>query len=584
MIDIFNIYNIAGSSCSIISFFLTILMYVIKTDKKGEKGKRAWWGNWLYSLLFLVICASFVLSFYLLVESDSNNKGQRFWYGILFIFSIVSFLLYALKATESLDGKHDNILPPKILWQMLLNKVPSEIEVLEAVKYNNNNLDEDIFAYVYMDDGLKKAGDEIENCYKEKTDFKVKEYYGYKKEGEEYVFEDLNELLTNKCIRGVLFLVGEPVVASKKKELKECISAYARRHKANPIICYWASNEDYNLPYDRIIFEDLGRFVKILAARGYYRNFMQIDLGRSYRKTFIIQGIFLLLLSLGLICLSPKLNDKNGTAKIDKQKGCIMCDSIIDMLRDSVNFSVSTAVLDNSSYFHYKPEQNIFEGLDTALFIQDTQTVEIIEKFSNYYFSDIEGFKGVKLWYVDNIGAKDSRLMRLLASSNKNDNSSKVLDNKYMIWYVMKHRIFFLWPGECNIEKDDYYRKNNLAWRFKGDDDISNAIEGEIHIINDTTYNWIGWIRKEKADTILWHSTENSSNYIIYGFSFDGHLAVEIDFKSLSKDSYKYLSHLIFRNSVRKYMYLVTGILSHPRYKIKTEETSTGTIEVPLNE
>lgn len=517
-----NILSVSGSICTILSALYTIY----KMFKKTRLGQRVQGTKWLYSMVLAMTLFSIFSSFYLLVDSNSPSRVLRLFWMISLMVGLGVLLWYVHNAIKSLDREPEiNIWPPKMLWQMLINKVPSVIPDVE----DKGNL----FAVVSMDDSKKVKDAEviIKNNYQENIEYIT----GYEKNN--YSLADLN---SKEDIRGVLFLVG-PSSASKLKELKETIAEYADSHKVNPIACYWSvGGKEYNLPYQQILHENLCVFVKCLATRAYYRNYMQIRLGHAYQKTFLVQGLLILLFFIGLICLGPRLNEMWKEYNAKKME--------IEEMRDSLSFYRSPLGLKNRIDVELNKEFSIRRlNLDI---------VETLENFTHYYFSDLNNLCGVKLWY------DDDSLVRVI-NTDKLDNSKKVIRRdereKYMSDFVLKHKMFVLWPGEDNINSS--IDSIDMVWR--NDENTNVVVKGSICKDKSHNYYWKGNIDGEKEDTIRWFSDGNDKQKAMLLFSYDGRLVLEVFFSPKSfKDNYKYMSHKVFRDSVRKYIRIVTLILN----------------------
>ena len=137
---------------------------------------------------------------------------------------------------------------------------------------------------------------------------------------------------------------------------------------------------------------------------------------------------------------------------------------------------------------------------------------------------------------------------------------------EYLIGSVVTYRLFVLWPGEGSKGKFDQDQK--YVWLHKGDQDSdNNSVKGKMYF---DERKWEGTIKidgKDVSITIPWYSKQPNDLFGVFGFSYDGLLALEVDLTSLElvKD-YDYISHLMFRNSVRKFLKIVGDILRLPMY------------------
>lgn len=535
-----TIVSVFNAFCTIFTAFYTIVSLYVKHYKKARSTQHPQLRKLFYAIILVMICFSILSSFYLLIDSNDSSRIIRLLWGLSLIIGIGLLLWYVHNAIKSLDREQENIWPPRLLWQMLLNKVPSMIPDVE------NNSKDVMLAVVSMDDSdsVLAAENEINKKYHEGKDYiKVNGYIKNKNKKE--IKYSLSELNKKEGVRGVLFLVG-PSAAYKMKDLKETIAEYADSHKVNPIACYWSvEGKEYTFPYYHMKYENLGGFVERLATRGYYRNYMQIRLGHAYQKAFIILGLLLLVLLIGLISFSPKIKGLWTENSVQQLKICELRDSITE-LRDSVSF-------------YLRPE-NLDNNIDVALRNKevthlDDSIKDAISEFSMYYFQDLKGLKGVRLWYDD-----DSLVCIIDTYKNRNGIIKKEIRNDYLLDAVLKHQIFVFWPSENNIKSN--VDSTVIVWRsYRDDTNHSNDVKGVIKKDNQN-YCWTGNINGN--DTLRWYSNSDSDKEkCIFLFSYDGKLAVEIDVDHKSfNDNYNYMSHLMFRNSVRKYMNIVTHVLN----------------------
>lgn len=238
-------------------------------------------------------------------------------------------------------------------------------------------------------------------------------------------------------------------------------------------------------------------------------------------------------------------------------------------LRDSVAFYLRPGQLNNNIFS--KGEINL-EAFDIELFKNDKEIVSALIQFSNYYFEDIENFRQVKLWYKNSC---NGLICILDTKNNNNDYLDTISIDGYMMGAVVEHKLFVLWPGEGNIQNKKYGPETKIVWYFDGDDDKQNPepskeVKGEIKQDNNNHLYWEGFIDNKQPLTIPWHSdSHDDKSFAMFGFSFDGLLAVEVEIDPFTQKDYKYMSHLMFRNSVRKYMKIVSYILANPKYKRK---------------
>lgn len=521
-----SLFDVIGTLSSIVSFVLTIIM-ALRTVKWGENMRRR---NLLLSLLFGFICFSLFSAIVLISSSLGYGEwDKRLALGLfILLVSSISLLFYSRKAIISLDEDPDQILPPRMFWQMLLNRVPS--------KQHKTDEKDVKFAVVSMDDNekIQETKTRIKDNYKEDLNLSITFVDGYskKKKGE---FLNLRKTLNDQAIRGVLFLIGTSADSGLKK-VKQSIENYAESHKEIPIAYCRAGNRyDFKLPYERISYEQVGEFIRHLVLRGYYRNNMHFHLGHSYQKFLIIQGVLLLIFMVGLIFQGVKLYNLPSTS-----------------------WYLRPEPLDNKIC-----NVDQLKGFQIDSLKKDTAMLNALVNFTEYYFSDLNHAK-VKLWYGDSI--EDNNIKCVLNTGDANFHATIPYD--YLLGSVLKHKIFVLWPGDYSL--DNFAVDTKIVWNFNGDQDKTGGRYETTGIINKDSTRWDGIIKDSNDNDIpvrlCWHQKQEDK-FGIFGFSYDGHLAVEIDIDYIKQKDYDYMSHLMFRNSVRKYMKIMTNILSLPRYK-----------------
>lgn len=538
-----EILSIVGALCSVIPFISAIIMKWIKFEHKRE---------WFYAAVFITICVSSLGAIVLMFVPIS--KDYLFVWSICLILSLLSLILYANNAINSLDEDPDHVLPPKMLWQMLLNKIPANVHNSDETNVK--------FAVVSMDDCDEIIGirQRIGQSYKQQTKISVLLVDGFtrRKKNGQIIVADLNKVLNDDSIRGVIFLVGISGDNGGIKQVKNAIERYAERHKSVPIAYCRAGNKtNFKLNYERISLSKIDDFARHLIMRGYYRNKMQFNLGASYHKTFIVQIILIIVLFISMLAFGKRVYENNS---LHHQLSA--SENKIDSLTNKVHAYYRPKALIDDLY-ETKQNNSYIKYFDLNSFKKDSSMVKILKDYSDYYFSDLNSVQNVKIWYRPD--KKEDSLKCIFRVKEKGSNNIPV-DN-YLMGSVVTYRLFVLWPGEASNGKFDPDKK--YVWLYNGDQDIVNDSGVKGHWIMENR-RWEGEIKidgKYQPIIIPWYSKQPDDGFGVLGFSYDGLLALELDLtpSELTND-YNYISHLMFRNSVRKFMKVVGDILNHPKY------------------
>lgn len=535
-----EILSIVGALCSVIPFISAIIMKWIKFEHKRE---------WFYAAVFITICVSSLGAIVLMFAPIS--KDYLFVWSICLILSLLSLILYANNAINSLDEDPDHVLPPKMLWQMLLNKIPANVHNSDETNVK--------FAVVSMDDCDEIIGirQRIEQSYKQQTKISVLMVDGFtrRKKNCQIIVADLNKVLNDDSIRGVIFLVGISGDNGGIKQVKNAIERYAERHKSVPIAyCRVGNKTNFKLNYERISLSKIDDFARHLIMRGYYRNKMQFNLGSSYHKTFIVQIILILVLFISMLAFGKRVYEDNS---LHHQLSASA--KMVDSLKNMVNAYYRPETLSDVLY-EIKNNEDYLKFSDLNRFKNNPNLIKVLKDFSNYYFSDLNSFCNLKLWYRPDKNANSLQCIFKVVEQG----SDTIPVDDYLMGDVVKYRLFVLWPGERSDGKFDPEKK--YVWLHKGDQDSDDdSVNGKMDFKN---LKWEGNIKidgKDQHITIKWHSKLPNDTFGVFGFSYDGLLALELDLMtSKLVDEYDYISHLAFRNSVRKYLKIVWDILHLP--------------------
>lgn len=222
---------------------------------------------------------------------------------------------------------------------------------------------------------------------------------------------------------------------------------------------------------------------------------------------------------------------------------------------------------DRSKFYQNNKISELWENpMDIESLRIDDNFKKFMDGHAKYSFGEIEKYiDNIKLWLRND---KNDSLVCIYAYTGlvKNNDSK---NGESMIGGIANHAsIFVLWPGYNNndpIWKDE--NKNTMAW--------SNEDNGEYYLCELRTDNQnhnieLRLIEKKNTDPFIlrWDpkNTNNSKDITLYGFSYEGRLAVEIDFRNNAlrdKSIRFYIQNLQFRNSVRKFTACVNSFLNY---------------------
>lgn len=544
------VISIIGTLSSIISLILSLRMMSIKNSVlDSDKMKLRWWP---IVIILLMTAVSFCLSVIWFV-----SLGKYLGWGVFvtFIVSLISLSIYAFKANKSLDEY--NNLPPKSLWQVLFNKIPSHIEYANQVVFK--------FLVLKMEDSkeVNEAGQKIEDNYSGRKDFQV-EVKSYK---------DKQIVTSDYC--GIIFIVGKDSY-QRQNEVLKIIDEYAKQ-LALPIAYICVGDDYYRLrKYHRISYHYLDNCANHLIMRGYRRSEHWIRLSRLSHAALWSTIIITLLLLMSSVMLGRIVIEKQYVIKQKEQK--IIHNGI--QIRDLKDSLIIFNMRNEKQIKCLKDSLMIFGAnrrlirLDNSPQIKSIKNVNIealqknqlfknfVDGFAKYCFGEVRP-KKILLWL------RNDRKKPLVCVYDSEDNPAynNYKDENSMIGGIANHkRIFVLWPGYSN--KDSIWRnpnKNSMAWF--NDDNGKFAVS---KLMKDNK----GLLLQQNAGSdefsLCWLVNEQNDHkeddIALYGFSYDGYLAIELDFECgrLNSDENLrvYIQNLVFRNTVRKFTVCITSFLN----------------------
>ncbi|MBR6438350.1 MAG: hypothetical protein IKS65_04100 [Bacteroidales bacterium] len=483
--------------------------------------------------LFFSIIIVFVSSVAFLIA-----KNNYLWTWLALLLSIVSFVVFAVKAYNSLNNDSiENIIPPAMFWQVFFNKIPARIL--------NANSQRIRFAVVEMDDcdEVKQSSEIIRESYSRSNKIVVEVVSGYRRKKDGKLSFDLKKLLNIHELSGVIFIIG--TVAdndAQLKELRTVIDEFSNVKREVPIGYVKAGNNlQFKLHFEEIGQDQLGNCAHHLIVRGYSRSRMQFDLGNAFHRTC---GVLLLLLLAALVGI--------GIFLLSSQRG------------DDYNKWTKELQYDVYKYENERGDY-IWDNINLDSVRTDVELYQLLDEISDYYFGDLYSYKGVKIWLR---GANSNDSLYRVFYNIDDYVFSDVIPSTYCVGHVAKHRLFFLWPGVNNENNSLFLDNPKVAWLYNENND-NKIRDGRLDMEKK---QWSGRIYENgvwSEDTIRWMVSKRASddNLAMYCFSYDGIMVVEIDCLSGEiENDYNYMSSLMFRNTFRKYVKLVYCLLQQYKY------------------
>lgn len=498
-----------------------------------EKKQYAEPRKWPIVIIVLVT----MLSFFGLLHSVINTPNKIEWGLIVtFVVSVVSLVIYAVKAYQSFDNYY--ILPPQKLWQTLFNKIPNHIK-------NTNQL---VFRFLVLkmdnSEEVDKAGQKIERNYQNREDFQV----------DVKLFDDKTnpDDADNYC--GIIFIVGKECF-DKLKEVQSVMDKYSKQ-LVLPIAYIRIGDNHYHISkYHRISESYLDKnCANHLIMRSYRRSAHWIMLSRYGHRAFWAVSVLALALLIVFSFTARKYVIQCKTIENDEERISSLQDSLLMFGSDRREIHLSNT--------YEKPV------LPKHIDIKELQQNKAFQKFVNdiavYSFDEVKPSK-ILLWLRN--GPKD--VLECVFDSNGDPTVNETKGDDSMIGGVAAHKnVFVLWPGCLN--KDTVWlneNTNKMAWfndengafavsELKMENGYNTAIL--LKRTKDSEGYYLRWLKNEQKN-------QSEDNIALYGFSYDGRLAIELDFNyaELNKKSKRvYIQNLVFRNTVRKFSVCITSYLN----------------------
>lgn len=489
--------------------------------------------KWPIVIIVLLTLSSFIGLLHAVI-----NTPNRIEWGliVIFIVSVVSLVIYAVKAYQSFDNYY--ILPPQRLWQTLFNKIPSHIK-------NTNQL---VFKFLVlkMDDSeeVDKAGKIIEGNYQNRADFQV----------DVKLYDDKTNPVDAENYCGIIFILGKDCF-DRLREVQSVMDKYSEQ-LVLPIAYIRVGDNHYHISkYHRISESYLDKnCANHLIMRSYRRSAHWIMLSRYEHRAFWAVSCVALALLMAFSFTARKYVLQRDS--IDKNEKCI------NSLRDSLMMFGS-----NRSEIHLS---NTYEKpvLPEYIDIKKLQHNKVFQNFANdiavYFFDEVKPSK-ILLWLRNDSNDK----LECVFDSNGDLTVNESKGDDSMIGGIAAHKsVFVLWPG-CLNKDTVWLNKNKCKMAWFNDENGAFAVS---ELINENGYNTAIHLKRTKDSEgyyLRWLKNEQKNqsedNIALYGFSYDGRLAIELDFNytELNKKSKRvYIQNLVFRNTVRKFSVCITSYLS----------------------
>ena len=488
---------------TIVGTVLTLIQTIVSIIKDRQSKKRMKEGRSSYQhnnnrMFYFIITTSWFVIMLILWTLTIVFKWKNYiviWCG--FGFSILFMIVYAASALRSFETTY--IYPPKALWQVLFNKIPSWLKNGNQKVFN--------FLVLKMDDStaVEMAARNIETNYEQNTNFKVEV---------QSCFDGIVPIDIREDFCGMLCLIGEK--GCKNMETIEASPEKCSNQPDNldlPIAYSYIGCDSLKLKYEQVNESFLKDFAPSLIMRSYRRSKEWIGLCEKTYKALIMSII------LGAILFA----------------GCVVLGSRM------------------ASYIMSPPEElspkinNIdLRNVDVEAIRKDAGLKDYFDQISNYMFGDIMS-PTVKIWLRNN---DQTALKNIYFSAGLDENTDKGKGS--LIGDVADNRVFVLWPGHESNE--DVY-----IWAINGNRCAVKEKRSGEHV--DFLIP-----AETESRRIKWEKTDNpkDNELSIYGFSYDGLLAIELDYSSISRyrnNVWKYLKTKAFRNEMRKFYVAVASAL-----------------------
>lgn len=501
----------------------------VVVEKKQYAEPRKW------PIVIIVLVT--MLSFFGLLHAVINTPEKIEWGLIVtFVVSVISLVIYAVKAYQSFDNYY--ILPPQRLWQTLFNKIPNHIK-------NTNQL---VFRFLVLkmdnSEEVDKAGQKIERNYQNREDFQV----------DVKLYDDNTNPDDAENYCGIIFIVGKECF-DRLREVQSVMDKYSKQ-LVLPIAYIRVGDNHYHISkYHRISESYLDKnCANHLIMRSYRRSAHWIMLSRYGHRAFWAVSCLALALLMVFSFTARKYVIQCDTIEKDEKR--------INSLQDSLMiFGADRSEIHLSNTYE---KTALPKDIDIRELQQNKAFQNFVNDIASYFFGEVNPSK-ILLWLRNDLNDN----LECIFDLNGDPTFNKSKGDDSMIGGIAAHKnVFVLWPGRLN--KDSVWldeNKNKMAWfndenaafavtELKKEDGFNTAIH--LKRTNDSEGYYLRWYKNELMD-------QSEDNIALFGFSYDGRLALELDFDyaELNKKSKRvYIQNLVFRNTVRKFSACITSYLS----------------------
>lgn len=442
---------------------------------------------------------------------------------VTFVVSVVSLVIYAVKAYQSFDNYY--ILPPQRLWQTLFNKIPNHIK-------NTNQL---VFRFLVLkmdnSEEVDKAGQKIERNYQNREDFQV----------DVKLYDDNTNPDDAENYCGIIFIVGKECF-DRLREVQSVMDKYSKQ-LVLPIAYIRVGDNHYHISkYHRISESYLDKnCANHLIMRSYRRSAHWIMLSRYGHRAFWAVSCLALALLMVFSFTARKYVVQCKTIEKDEKRISSLQDSLLMFGSDRSEIHLSNT--------YEKPV------LPKHIDIKELQQNKAFQNFVNdiavYFFDEVKPSK-ILLWLRND--TKDE--LECVFDSNGAPTVNETKGDDSMIGGIAAHKnVFVLWPG-CLNKDTVWFNENTNKMAWFNDENGAFAVS---KLIRENGYNTAIHLKRTKDSegyNLRWLKNEQKNqsedNIALYGFSYDGRLAIELDFNyaELNKKSKRvYIQNLVFRNT-----------------------------------
>lgn len=498
-------------------------------EKKQYAGPRKW------PIVIIVLVT--MLSFFGLLHAVINTPKKIEWGLIVtFVVSVFSLVIYAVKAYQSFDNYY--ILPPQRLWQTLFNKIPNHIK-------NTNQL---VFRFLVLkmdnSEEVDKAGQKIERNYQNREDFQV----------DVKLYDDNTNPDDAENYCGIIFIVGKECF-DRLREVQSVMDKYSEQLVLPIAYIRVGDNHLHISKYHRISESYLDKnCANHLIMRSYRRSAHWIMLSRYGHRAFWAVSCLALALLMIFSFTARKYVVQCKTIEKDEKRISSLQDSLLMFGSDRSEIHLSNT--------YEKPV------LPKHIDIKELQQNKAFQNFVNdiavYFFDEVKPSK-ILLWLRND--TKDE--LECVFDSNGDPTVNETKGDDSMIGGIAAHKnVFVLWPG-CLNKDTVWFNENTNKMAWFNDENGAFAVS---KLIRENGYNTAIHLKRTKDSegyNLRWLKNEQKNqsedNIALYGFSYDGRLAIELDFNyaELNKKSKRvYIQNLVFRNTVRKFSVCITSYLN----------------------